>query len=786
MENERLAAFQRTLHPSPIHLDRLRQLSSRGIPNHPPHLRPLVYSLLLEIVPPEKELWSKSMRDQRRRYHSLVDTLMNELDRPESSSSANLGVDDLLSSIARDTRGLSTDFWHRPVSYRNSSPLRPLCSEDSMGQVRRISEESDEESEDEDTPVPLLSRRSLFQRLETISAREHQAPIITATPPVAPPSPPESPAALLSPKITLSLDPSSASPILSRLNSKRPAPLETSGLKPAGEGEQPSPIVLHSPKPLPNGSTPHLPPALFHPDDNREAVTRLVYVFSRTNPQWTYRSSLIDIASHLYIIYSGGMQSRTRSNDLVLDWAEEYTFWALSALIGDIDTLVDEDGIYSTMNKFERRLEWMNPPLSSILRDRSVEPHLYVNRWFTSLFTKDIPQIRVPLLFDYVLSEKLSTPGSQAKVDRVVDIGVAMVLLVKDQLVKPPPKKPNRSHQSQSMWDDALDQDEADNEDISVALGRNLRLLRAYPLKDVGGLGAVLSEAEDLGLERMKSLQEGVDPDRVTLPPKRSFFVATPSRPAAESSWGKAVGSLWSSFKTPSPSKQQSHSALRKLELEASVFEHQSPASSTTSLPQSSKPRSDSMASTTSVTLPATLQEKFASLSKHFSPGSKQDSNKPETPSSLPRPLLLSGSAKTRRPSHSQPRSREGSLSSASPRHSPSIDGLPNSAYSPSRFSNTSSPPGPAELSDPLSPPQRGRFGNISAGYPSRPNSLHEHTPGGLYRIGSRQRSSFVQEPTLAKDITMALEQKERGCDQSQGAQTAKDDREPGDAEQCI
>ncbi|WVQ72355.1 hypothetical protein IAR50_001906 [Cryptococcus sp. DSM 104548] len=765
-----LTAFQHILDGSHqaaqkhVDVDVLRRLSSRGIPNHPPHLRPLAYSLLLEILPPEKEQWSKSMRDQRRRYYSLIETLMEELDRPDSSSSASSGIDTLLSNIARDTRGLSTNFWHRPVSYRNSSPLRPLRSKDAQGQERESSEESDED-EDGDTPAPLLSRRTLFQRLESISAREHRAPVITATPPVAPPSPPDSPAAMLSPKITLSLDPS-PSPSRSRLESRRPAPLETSRLNPAGESKQPSPIVLHSPKPLPNGSNPHLPPALFHPDDNREAITRLVYVFCRTNPQWAYRASLIDIASHLYIIYSGG--SQTSSNDNTLDWAEEYTFWALSALIGDIDTLVDEDGIYNTFLKFERRLEWMNPPLSWLLRGRSVEPHLYANRWFNSLFTKDISHARVPLLFDYILSEKMSTPGSQAKVDRVVDIGVAMVLLVKDQLVKVPSKKLNDPRRSQSMWGDAFDQDEAENEDPSVALGRNLQLLRAYPLRDVGGLKAVLTEAEDLGLERIESLRAGVDPDRIVLPPKRTLSAVTPSKSATESSWGKTVGSLWSSFTRPSPSEQQGPSTpLRKLELEASLFEHHSPSSSTTSLTRGSKPRSDSIASSASAALPATLQEKFATLSKHFSPSSISDSNRPETPSSLPRPLLLSGSAKNRRPSHSsQPRSREGSLSDASPRHSPSIDGLPNPAYSPSRFSYTSSTPDSAELGGPLSPPQRGRFGNISAGYPSRPDALNGHDFGGLYRIGSRQRSSLAQESTLAKDITVALEKKETGDNQ--------------------
>nr|XP_031862154.1 uncharacterized protein CI109_002568 [Kwoniella shandongensis]KAA5529226.1 hypothetical protein CI109_002568 [Kwoniella shandongensis] len=80
-----LSSFQALLDQSTraewrVDLKALRRLCAKGIPNHPPHLRPLAYSLLLETLPPEKPKWRSTLRNQRQRYYNLVQTFMEELE----------------------------------------------------------------------------------------------------------------------------------------------------------------------------------------------------------------------------------------------------------------------------------------------------------------------------------------------------------------------------------------------------------------------------------------------------------------------------------------------------------------------------------------------------------------------------------------------------------------------------------------------------------------------------------------------------------------------------------
>ncbi|TXT07294.1 hypothetical protein VHUM_03464 [Vanrija humicola] len=71
----RLRAFQTLLDGSrdaseqKVELSSLRRLCARGIPEHPSHLRPLAYSLLLGILPADKRQWKRTARHQREQYY---------------------------------------------------------------------------------------------------------------------------------------------------------------------------------------------------------------------------------------------------------------------------------------------------------------------------------------------------------------------------------------------------------------------------------------------------------------------------------------------------------------------------------------------------------------------------------------------------------------------------------------------------------------------------------------------------------------------------------------------
>lgn len=606
-------------------------------------------------------------------------------------------MDNTLYEISRDVKNLKSPFWHRPVSYRPASPLGPLNSKViSKGKGPNKEQETEESCSDSEKEVeePILNRRAVFERLEVLSSSRH-ATSVQKSPPnnVAAQSPvPSVESSVLSPQITLSFDPT---PMASPLDiTPSPTPIQSTP-QPTVDEQIPSSITLLSSKPLQSSaidisSTP-VNGALLHPDSNREALIRLLYVFCQSNPQWQYRSSFVDVGAALYLIYAGGTKSD-------LDYVEEQTFWALSALAGDTSQLFSNEGMDNALDRFERRLHWTNPALSKILRDRNIEPVLYAQRWLLSFFTQDVSPTRIPLLFDRIVSARLSSPERQPKVDLIMDIGVAMVLLLKDEIVHP-----NHPKVASGMWDNAVEEDE----DPADALVRVLTLLRSYPWKRAGDLPAVLEEASDLEEIRLLSLQKGIDPDQIPFPPRKIVSAKNlPGQTATNSSWGKAVGSLWNSISASSISALKTtptplSSPPKTLD---SSFGHS---------PVSDRRRSDSVNSSVSA-----IQERFASLSKHFSPTSSPKQSEDE-PVILPRPLLLSGSARSISRSY-----RGDSTPSSSPRASPIMDGT-------------------------LSPSNE--FRSPSRSLPSR------QSPGGLYKIGIKYKDGHplgaTPTPTLAQKI---------------------------------
>lgn len=550
-------------------------------------------------------------------------------------------------------------------------------------------EESCSDSEEE-VEEPILNRRAVFERLEVLSAARHATSVqkeplnnITVQSPVS-----SVDSTVLSPQITLSFD---STPMASPSDIIRSPELIQSTPQPMIDEQTPSSITLLSSRPLQSaidGPAAPIKGALLHPDSNREALIRLLYVFCQSNPQWRYRSSFVDMGAALYLIYAGGTKSD-------LDYVEEQTFWALSALAGDANELLSDEAMDNALDRFERRLHWVNPALSKFLQDRNVEPVLYAHRWLSSFFTQDVPLTRIPLLFDHIVSARLSSPEKQPKVDLIIDIGIAMVSLLKDEIVYP-----NHLKVSHGMWDNAVEEDE----DASDGMVRVLTLLRSHPVERAGDLPAVLEEALDLQEIRLLSLQRGIDPDQIPLPPRKTVSVMNlRDQEAANSSWGKAVGFLWSSISATSISAVTSTPA--PLSSPSKTLDNSFGRS-----PVSDRRRSDSVTSSVSA-----IQERFASLSKHFSPTS---SPKQSEDLNLPRPLLLSGS--TRSVSRSY---RRDSTPSSSPRASPSMD----KSLSPSN-----------------------EFRSSPRSLPSR------QSPGGLYKVGNNYKNRhhpLMTTPTLAQRI---------------------------------
>ncbi|WWC97442.1 hypothetical protein V866_004322 [Kwoniella sp. B9012] len=775
-ENERLFAFQRLLDGSQhasdpvVDLPTLRRLCERGIPNHPPHLRPLAYSLLLETLPPEKRLWKPTLKTQRTRYYNLVKTFMEELEsQPSSSSSPH---DKLILGISKDIKSLKSSFWRKRTNPTKSSPFHPISSSDpddlaaQSSQAEGYGDDADEEEEalldsGEHQP-PLISRRALFKRIDLLNQMEHRGGFgnthnikqkeMETEKDATDRKQKEPEEEIMSPKITLSIDSTPTAPILSRLDSIKPTPLDTSSassLQPNAiaidqdnssfleNGKPNSPITLLSPKPLPNNSTsPSLAGysgSLYHPETNLESLTRVIYIFVRSNQQLEYQLNFVDLISTFYLIHAGGGGSTTRT----LDYIEENTFWFISSFFNEVDQCTINTEYVLT--KLGNRLNWINKPLYDILiNQRNLDLRLFAYRWFNELFLNDLPLGIIPRIMDFIISENLSTPNKQPKIDLVVDIGLAMILLVKDILLEKPRSKARYdlgSRRNIGLWEQPVEDDEVDE---NVWFLRSLKILREYPIRYVGGVEVLLDMADQLRRARLDAERNGeiIDlPSSTTISHSPSKLNSpqmngsTNMKSGSSSSWSKAIGSFWTSSTTikqaPSTPEKNKHLASNIHNDGSSDLQHN------VQISPSPRDRSDTLESTTS-----SIQERLSALTTSTPPTHLKSAS---SPSSLPRPLLLSSSISARRSSNASAASASSRFSMARRDSSSSVISTSSSPVGSSkRNSYESFTNGNGTLSP---PPQNLRSPPPLANGTAAGGGVENPIGNGLYRIGSRQRS---------------------------------------------
>jgi len=267
-----------------------------------------------------------------------------------------------------------------------------------------------------------------------------------------------------------------------------------------------------------------------------DILIRLTYVFCRAHPQWTYSSGFADIVTHLYLIYVGDIiDSRVSSSPLSVfpnrpgsKYAEEETFWAFAGLMGDIGDVVSTSQTVQAGNKdlewalerLGRRVRWADSGLWSFLKERNMDPSspLYAYRWIALLFTQDLSRSETIPLWDFLFAEPPSTPVQSPKLDLVIDVCAAMLLLCKGRLRKASSAHRKKKIQSpgKGLWDGLSSDEELEDlplEDPEDAFVRGLQLLRSYPLREVGGIDAVLHTAFELRQARLIAGLSGDDPD---------------------------------------------------------------------------------------------------------------------------------------------------------------------------------------------------------------------------------------------------------------------------------
>lgn len=621
------------------------------------------------------------------------------------------------------------------TSPSRSSPLAPPSDrEPSTSYSSGDDSESNQERKDTPNgtprqrvrPEPLLSRRALFVRVDNIAAASRssswkgkQRRSTQAA---------EANGDLLSPRIILSPDAdgsASDGPSSSSFSQAVPRSSPSLSLTLPGDSssdQPPSPITLLSPQNL-NGHRP--PSGVSEPDTHGEALKRLLYIFCRANPHLPYAAVFVDILVPLYLVFAeAGYTSQSHAPQG--HYAEEETYWAFSALMAELGDVVsatagNDNTLTVALQRMGRHLRWADEPLWSILCSRNLDPSqpLYTFQWISGLMTHDKSHL-LPI-WDHIFSQPPPTPDSTPRLEALINLGVAVICLLKKNIMFPPPPSPSK--RKGSLWHGAAEMDTypttIEEEDPDESFVRCLQLLRNYPLDQLGGTPALLYTAFELKQELQAASVNGTDPDAPgwsegrDLAKNQSSWGSWKLKPATTDSGGaswsrysesdaaaslakassnltaaamakwstapavpswKSVGAAAGKWWKPVPKEDES--------FDGSDYDHYSSAPSTPGRsPQShrfgspekrsshpsiatgitQRGRSDSGTSNLSV---SSLQDRLSGLASTLGHGTHKETPTPRTASG-PRPLLLSSSAR-RASSSARDRPRVSSPSPAS------------------------------------------------------------------------------------------------------------------------
>lgn len=386
-------------------------------------------------------------------------------------------------------------------------------------------------------PTYMQSRRALFSRLELLAVAEHQrqaedrrrasglastsASGASQTSKAVSKSPETTSTseAVLSPRITLSPEPDEPNPSstfssvgpTSGSSQSHSSAVKTPELSLSISDDMTSaaakdPITLLSPRPIPAPGMAQLSRisgSLLQAETHAECLVRLLYVFCQVHPQWAYKSHFVDIVVPLYLVYSGANGKEP--------WAEEQTFWALAGIMSDLGSVIsaDEDSLQTALDRLGRRVKWADYDLFDSLRTRHLDPAspTFAHRWLTGLFTNTLPPPAVFPIWDFLFSEPPSTATQQPKLDLLVDLCVALLILLKPRL--------NHAgvvtRRKPGLWGD--DDTNGDEDADSDAFVNGFNLLAHPPLHKIGGVDALLQTAFKVRQARMVAGLSGDDPD---------------------------------------------------------------------------------------------------------------------------------------------------------------------------------------------------------------------------------------------------------------------------------
>ncbi|KAH7311189.1 hypothetical protein B0J17DRAFT_687687 [Rhizoctonia solani] len=204
---------------------------------------------------------------------------------------------------------------------------------------------------------------------------------------------------------------------------------------------------------------------------------------------------------------------------------EADTFWLFVELMGELGSVVGDpgdwslppvvsgsgEGVRGVMARMSDRLRWADARLWEDMAKKSLDPKLpyFSYRWVACLLAQDLPLTALLPTWDTLFAQNPSTPETNPKIEFLINICVALLLGVRDKLIRAGNKRGGVG-----LWGE--EEEEDDDVPLSMiqpqplspntlpmneAFVQGMLLLQQYPLESVG-LGWVINKAFELGAKR--------------------------------------------------------------------------------------------------------------------------------------------------------------------------------------------------------------------------------------------------------------------------------------------
>ncbi|CAE6346562.1 unnamed protein product [Rhizoctonia solani] len=554
-----------------VDIPQLRVLSMQGIPEHPVWMRSRIWRLLLGALPPEKEKWENMANKSRMRYYDVAAQLLEPIQTAPPPDYPLNARDKLLDTIAKDVDRTQPriPFFRHPIDPLQTWPKPTPTTSNSDAEPEPPKADVADAIFDRLTIVQRVVR--FGNSAPPPAPRTPEIRVMEVAPPSTNENDNDETHGSNSDENTTNAN-SKANPDESEDSDDKPLAFKAGGRSSLGLNLNGlSPHV--SPRPPTLQLNGHSEPDEDEPEAKTHAhiLLRILFVYSLLHPHHPYTQGLNELLAPLYFTVFEGRSAGLRSygfgvrrEEMVGEAAiraegqvvaqadgehsassteivkanvpedeeddptqhiEADTFWLFVELMGELGSIVGDpgdwslppvvsgsgEGVRGVMARMSDRLKWADARLWEDMVKKSLDPKLpyFSYRWVACLLAQDLPLAALLPTWDTLFSQDPSTPETNPKIEFIINLCVALLLGVRDKLIRAGNKRGGVG-----LWGE--EEEEDDDVPLSMiqsqptsptglpmneAFVQGMLLLQRYPLESVG-LGWVINKAFELGAKR--------------------------------------------------------------------------------------------------------------------------------------------------------------------------------------------------------------------------------------------------------------------------------------------